>query len=61
MHRIHGGRQLEEFTASSRLNAEWGFFKEMKDHGRAVARTWLKENYKAIGSRSTFDLKAEFS
>ena len=38
MHRIHGGRQLEEFTASSRLNAQWGFFKELKAQGRTVAR-----------------------
>ena len=58
MHRIHGGRELDAFTASSRLNAGWSFFKELKDHGRATAKTWLTENYDAIGVRSTLDLKA---
>ncbi|HEX2136169.1 MAG TPA: patatin-like phospholipase family protein [Microvirga sp.] len=61
MHRIHGGRTLDEFTASSRLNAEWTFFKELRDLGRAAARRWLEDSYDAIGFRSTFDLKAEFA
>jgi NTE family protein len=61
MHRISGGAQLDAFTASSRLNAEWSFFKELKDLGRAAAKAWLKQNYKAIGERSTLDLKAAYS
>jgi NTE family protein len=61
MHRIHGGRRLDEYTASSRLNAEWGFFKELKDLGRATARRWLRENYDSIGERSTLDLQQAYS
>jgi NTE family protein len=57
MHRIHGGSQLDEFTAGSRLNAGWGFFQELKDLGRASARTWLEENYDAVGEKSTLDLR----
>ena len=60
MHRIHGGRKLDEHTAASRLNAEWGFFKELKDLGRATARQWLSETYDAIGERSTLDLRRAY-
>src|SRR3954451_820548 len=61
MHRIHGGRNLDEFTAASRLNAEWGFFKELKNLGRAAARSWLAENYDSIGRQSTLDLRPAYS
>ncbi|HEX8663717.1 MAG TPA: patatin-like phospholipase family protein [Beijerinckiaceae bacterium] len=61
MHRIHGGRRLDEYTAASRLNAEWGFFKELKNLGRAAARAWLAENYDAVGERSTLDLRQAYS
>jgi NTE family protein len=61
MHRIVGGAELDAFTAASRLNADWSFFKELKDLGRASAKAWLKKNYDAIGERSTLDLKAAYS
>jgi NTE family protein len=61
MHRIVGGEKLDAFAASTRLNAEWSFFKELKDLGRAAAKAWLKKNYAAIGVRSTLDLKAAYS
>ena len=60
MHRIHGGPELDEYTAASRLNAGWGFFKKLRDLGRASAKSWLDENYDAIGSRSTLDLRAAY-
>lgn len=61
MHRIPGGRKLDAFTAASRLNAQWSFFKELKNLGRAAAKKWLAENYEAIGVRATLDLKAAYS
>jgi NTE family protein len=60
MHRIHGGLALDEFTASSRLDARWEFFKQLKDLGRAAARQWLTENYQAIGRESTLDLREAY-
>jgi NTE family protein len=60
MHRIHGGSALDEFTASSRLNARWEFFKHLKDLGRAAARQWLAENYQAVGRESTLDLRQAY-
>jgi NTE family protein len=61
MRRISGGEQLDAFTASSRLCAEWSFFQELKDLGRATANKWLAENYDAVGARATLDLKAAYS
>jgi NTE family protein len=61
MHRIAGGEKLDAFAASSRLNAEWSFFKELKDLGRATAKRWLAANYDAIGEHSTLDLKAAYT
>ena len=60
MHRIVGGEQLDAYAASSRLNAEWSFFKELKDLGRATAKAWLTENYDAVGERSTVDLRTTY-
>jgi NTE family protein len=61
MHRIAGGAELDAFTASSRLNADWFFFEELKDLGRLAAQRWLADNYHVIGARGTLDLKAAYS
>ena len=52
---------LDEFTAASRLSAQWSFFKELKDLGRACAKRWLAENYQFIGQKSTLDLPEAYS
>ncbi|EIM27894.1 patatin-like phospholipase family protein [Microvirga lotononidis] len=61
MHRIHGGEKLDEFTAASRLSAQWSFFKELKNLGRNAARTWLRENYQFIGKKGTLDLRNAYT
>src|SRR5215203_5306324 len=53
MHRIHGGTRLDAFTASSRLNASWGFFQQLRDLGRESALDWLDRHYGDIGKRGT--------
>jgi NTE family protein len=58
MHRIDGGRVLDDYEAASRLNAEWDFFVTLRDAGRRTTKAWLKANYDAIGHHSTLDLKA---
>ena len=60
MHRIHGGLALDEFTASSRLDARWEFFKQLKDLGRSAARQWLAENYPAVGRESSLHLRETY-
>ena len=55
LHRIDGSGVLDEYEASSRLNAEWDFFVKLRDAGRKTAHDWLAENFEAIGARSTLD------
>ena len=61
MHRIAGGEKLDAFAASSRLNAEWSFFMELKELGRAAAQQWLADNYDAVGVHATLDLRAAYA
>ena len=58
MHRIDGSGVLDDYEASSRLNAEWEFFTTLRNAGRRAARAWLKANFAAIGERATLDLRA---
>lgn len=61
MHRIHGDAELAALSASSKVNAEWAFFKHLRDIGRRAAADWLDAHYEAIGEHATLDLRAEIS
>lgn len=61
MHRIDGRGELDAYTAASRLTAEWAFFQELRDHGRACAKAWLKKNYAHVGERGTLDMRKAYS
>ena len=61
MHRIDGGPDIARYMASSRLNADWRFFQELRDLGRGAAESWLERHYDEIGRGSTLDLKAAYS
>ncbi|MBN3760627.1 hypothetical protein [Burkholderia sp. Ac-20365] len=45
---------------SSKLNADWSLLCYLRDEGRARAEAWLRDNFDAIGERSSIDLRAEF-
>lgn len=57
MHRLGGDGELEQLSASSKLNAEWAFLTYLRDIGREAANTWLEERFDDIGVRATIDLK----
>ena len=59
LHRIEAGEGLLELTSSSKFNVDWSFFQHLRDIGREAAEAFLKKNYRAIGRRSTLDLKKE--
>ncbi len=61
MHRIDGESRLESYMASTRLNAEWSFFQELRDVGRDCAKAWLEKHFAAIGHRGTLDLKKAYA
>ena len=56
LHRIGGCDELVEFTASTKLNAEWAFLTHLRDIGRAAATRWLDGTYDTIGEATTIDL-----
>ena len=58
LHRIDASSVLDEYEASSKRNAEWDFFVQLRDAGRRTARSWLAEHYGAIGVRGTLDLQS---
>jgi len=59
LHRIEAGEELAELTSSSKFNVDWSFFQHLRDVGRSAAEEFIKKNYRAIGRRSTLDLRKE--
>jgi NTE family protein len=58
LHRIDASGVLDDHEASSKSNAEWDFFVQLRDAGRRTAQSWLTANYAAIGVRGTLDLQS---
>jgi len=56
LHRIDASGVLDDHEASSKGNAEWDYFVQLRDAGRQTAQSWLAANYEAIGVRGTLDL-----
>jgi NTE family protein len=58
--RIHfiASKVLAGLGASSKFNAEWDFLRMLRDEGRRAAESFLAENGKNIGKRSSIDLDA---
>lgn len=59
LHRIESGEGLLELTSSSKFNIDWSFFQHLRDIGRNATDEFLKRHYRAIGRRSTLDLRKE--
>jgi NTE family protein len=53
LHRIGGGEEISRFPASTKLNAEWSFLRELRDVGREAASAWLAQNFDQLGRKST--------
>lgn len=60
IHRISADEALKDLGASSKMNAEWKFFRHLFDIGRQAAAEWLERNYPDIGKRSTLDVRSLF-
>jgi NTE family protein len=61
--RVHSIRAEEVMCGlgvASKFNSEWDFLTHLRDEGRRAAKTWLKNNYAAIGNHGTVDLNEEF-
>jgi NTE family protein len=53
LHRIGGGDEIARYPASTKLNAEWSFLRQLRDAGRETASRWLEANFDSIGRKST--------
>ncbi|WP_114966629.1 patatin-like phospholipase family protein [Alkalilacustris brevis] len=60
LHLIHADAEVQDLSASSKSNAEWGYLSQLFERGRGWADAWLARNFDAIGTRSTLDLDAWF-
>ncbi|MEP3258697.1 MAG: patatin-like phospholipase family protein, partial [Roseibium sp.] len=58
VHRITAD-ELKPLQASSKVNAEWAFLTELKSIGRNAAESWVDQNFAAVGSHSTVNLRQE--
>ncbi len=61
LHLIHAEREVEQLSASSKLNAEWSFLIRLRDQGYRWADEWLHAHYDDLGIRSSFDLGELFA
>ncbi|GJD41740.1 hypothetical protein OICFNHDK_4224 [Methylobacterium bullatum] len=60
VHRIDGTGALDDYKASSRMDARMRVFEGLRDKGRAAAQAWLAEHYEGIGRTCTLNLKATY-
>jgi NTE family protein len=56
LHRIGGAGRLECYDAATKFDVSWPFLQELRDLGRADAKSWLEANFDAIGVESTLDI-----
>jgi NTE family protein len=61
LHMVHVDEEVQDLAASSKLNAEWGYLRELFDRGRRWADLWLRDHFDSIGRASTFDVEELFA
>lgn len=60
MHLIYSQEEMKHLNASSKSNADWDFFKHLKEIGRTAADGWLRKNWADIGKKATLDIRKKF-
>jgi len=60
LHMIHVDEEVQDLAASSKLNAEWGYLRELFERGRRWTDLWLRDNADKVGEASTFDVEELF-
>ena len=60
VHTISGYEALSQLSYSSKMNTSWEFLLSLKEKGRAIADNWLKNDFKEVGLKSTFDVEEHF-
>lgn len=60
VHTISAYNSLSQLNYSSKMNTSWDFLLSLKEKGRQTAEHWLKNDYKQVGKKSTFDVEEHF-
>jgi NTE family protein len=60
MHLIYSPTHMHNLNASSKVNADWDFFRYLRDIGRKSAEDWIKAHWKDIGVRSSVNIREKF-
>ena len=60
LHLIHVDTEVQDLSASSKLNAEWSYLQLLFERGRSWADAWLMQNFDRIGVATTIDLDGLF-
>lgn len=60
IHVVHDDKEMLAIGAASKMNIDMDFLLHLKKVGRAAADQWLKENWDAIGERSSVNVKEMF-
>jgi NTE family protein len=60
IHSIMDEDFMTSLGVTSKLNPDWNFMKELREHGRASATAWLENHFKDVGVRSSTDIKSAF-
>ena len=60
MHMMSDAEGMAALGASSKMNAEMTFIAHLKSMGRDCADRWLKDNFDALGKKSTLDIRGTF-
>ncbi|VTZ49894.1 Patatin [Methylocella tundrae] len=60
VHRIDGGKFLEPFAASTKIDASWSMIQKLHGFGREAGKQWLGAHYEKIGVEATLDLRMAY-
>ncbi len=61
MHVLESPELMSQLGMHSKMNAHPSFLKRLHDEGRNSAASWLEQNFKHLGNRSSFRLAKLFS
>ncbi len=60
IHAVGAENEMRNIGSASKMNIDMDFLLYLKGVGRKATDNWLKENWDAIGERSSVDVKATF-
>ncbi len=60
IHTISGYDVLGQLNYSSKMNTSWEFLLNLKEKGREIASRWIDNEFKRVGTQSTFDVEEHF-